>query len=129
MKLAVIIKFVLKLVLLEAFLTLLFDFIYLAASNHVPQMNLLLPIGTLLALVMASPIAMSIYLLLRIDYGYNNKNLLHAVHALIFIVAAFVFASGPMNNESKVLFLIPCSAVVIASTVVIYRKSPKAEIS
>ncbi len=123
MKPAAILKFIVKLLLLEAFVVLVIDALLLGINNESGRRLLLIPVGTLLYFVMTAPISMLIYILLRIDYGYNNKNLLHALHAVLFVAILFAYTSDRSGGD-KLLFYIPGAAVIIATGVVIYMESP-----
>jgi hypothetical protein len=121
-----IFKFIFKLLLLEAFIILVLDVVYLIFRNDFDRLVLLLPIGTLLAFLMTSPFAMLIYILLRNEYGYNNKILLHATHVLIFIGVLLVFGSGAKDGDNLMVY-IPSVAIIISAGIVIYMKSPKVQ--
>jgi hypothetical protein len=124
MKTTAILKFVLKLLLLEAFIILVIDAVFLAVRGESGQLLLLIPIATLLGFLVTAPIAMLIYILLRIDYGYNNKNLLHAIRALISVAMLFAYTSGHSGTDNFLLY-IPGAAAIVAAGVVIFMKSPR----
>lgn len=126
MKPAAIFKFIFKLFLLEAFVILVIDAIYLVVRNDFDRLVLLLPVATLFSLLFTSPFAMLIYLLLAHGYGFNNKILLHATHALLFVGVSSMFRSGASGDDGLIMY-IPSAAVVVAVGVVIYMKSPKVQ--
>lgn len=123
MKASAIWKFIFKLLLLEAFIILVLDIIVIAYRGKFDQIVLLVPIGTLLALLVTSPFTLLIYILLRNEYGYNNKILLHVTHVLIFIGVLLVYGSNAEGGDNLMVY-IPSAAVILAGCIIIYRKSP-----
>jgi hypothetical protein len=124
MRPSVILKFIFKLLLLEAFIILVIDLIVVAYRGKFDEVVLLVPIGTLLSFLMASPFAMLIYILLRNEYGYNNKILLHPAHVLVFIGVLLGYGSD-FERGDRLMLYIPGAAVVIAAGIVIYKKAPR----
>jgi hypothetical protein len=123
MRPSVILKFIFKLLLLEALIILVIDLIVLVYRGKFDQVVLLVPIGTVLSFLMTSPFAMLIYILLRNEYGYNNKILLHVAHILVFIGVLLAYGSD-FESSDRLMLYVPGAAVIIAAGIVIYKKAP-----